>query len=70
MGTREFVNSFCSSRALDYTDEDRLMVAMTGPRGGSSYYMMTPIQARTLRDSLDLALLKINGARIRAEEGR
>lgn len=70
MGTREFVSAYCSSRALDYTDEDRLMIAMIGPRGGGQYFMMTPMQARQVRDNLDIALLKIRDAEVREEEGR
>lgn len=63
---REYVSGFVSSQALDYTDEERVALALIGPRGGGRYSMLTPLQARNLRDNLDQALLKFADARSRA----
>lgn len=66
MPLREYASASCSSWKIDYGTEDRIQVAIYGPGGGTRFNgMMDPIQARTLRDSLDLALTKIADARAR-----
>jgi len=62
---REHVSCFYSPISLDYTDEDRVNLALCGPRGGGAYYTLSYLQARNLRDNLDLALTKFADARAR-----
>lgn len=62
---REHVSCFYSPVTLDYTNEDRVNLALIGPRGGGAYYTMSYLQARNLRDNLDQALLKFADARAR-----
>jgi hypothetical protein len=69
MGTREFVSGYSSGYAYDNGENDCVTLFISGPRGGTRCTeILSPIQARNLRDQLDQAILKINDARIRAEE--
>jgi hypothetical protein len=66
---REFVNGFVSSYTKDDGQEDVIVMILYGPRGGTRVSEVLDLtQARTLRDNLDIALLKINDAHVRAEE--
>lgn len=59
---REYASGECASWKIDYTNENRIQVAIYGPGGGTRFNgMMTPDQARKLRDNLDRALAVIGG---------
>ncbi|WP_439357895.1 hypothetical protein [Bradyrhizobium sp. DASA03007] len=67
---REFVNAYSAGHAYDDGENDVVMLFISGPRGGTRCAEpLTPLQARSLRDSLDIALLKIRDAEVRREEG-
>ncbi|SDK43667.1 hypothetical protein [Bradyrhizobium ottawaense] len=60
---REYVNANCSSWKIDDGEHDVIILFFSGPRGGTQFTgNMTPDQARHLRDNLDKALLRIEGA--------
>lgn len=66
---REFVNAFSAGHAYDNGENDVILLFINGPRGGTRCAEpMSPIQARNLRDNLDIALLKIRDAEVRREE--
>jgi hypothetical protein len=66
MPVREFINAYTSGRAYDDGENDVVVLFLNGPRGGTlSTGHLTPLQARTLRDDLDLALTKVADARAR-----
>lgn len=66
---REFVTSIVSGYATDDGENDVIILAMYGPRGGRrGSNVLTTIQARTLRDELDLAITKITDFRARLED--
>jgi hypothetical protein len=63
---REFVNIFVSGYRVDDGENDVVMLCAVGPRGGTrSIQVLTPDQARTARDQLDLALTRFADARAR-----
>jgi hypothetical protein len=63
---REVATGFCSPWRVDDGDNDCLSVTIFGPGGGTRFCgILYPIQARELRDQLDLALIKIADARAR-----
>lgn len=66
MPSREYVNSFSSGYGYDDRENDVIVLFISGPRGGTRCTeMLSPLQARNLRDNLDLALTKIADARAR-----
>lgn len=66
MPTRQFVNAYSSGHAYDNGENDVVMLFISGPRGGTKIAEpMSALQARNLRDNLDIALLKIGDARAR-----
>lgn len=66
---REFVSGYSSGYAYDDGENDVITLYISGPRGGTRCSeILSTVQARMLRDSLDLALTKINDAHVRAEE--
>lgn len=66
MPSREYVNAFSSGYGLDNGENDVVILFISGPRGGTRCTeMLTPLQARDLRDSLDLVLTKLADARAR-----
>jgi hypothetical protein len=69
MPAREYVNGFSSGFGFDNGENDCIILFLSGPRGGTRCTeVLDTVQARNLRDNLDQALLKINDARVRAEE--
>ncbi|WFU52242.1 hypothetical protein QA639_21275 [Bradyrhizobium pachyrhizi] len=66
---REFISGHTSGGAFDVEPNDRIVIYLVGPRGGTRCCeVLDTLQARTLRDNLDLALLKIRDAEVRREE--
>jgi hypothetical protein len=66
MATREFVNAYSAGHAYDNGENDVVMLFISGPRGGTKIAEpLSALQARNLRDNLDIALLKIGDARAR-----
>lgn len=69
MPLREFVSGFTSGGAYDNGENDVVIVYLTGPKGGTRCCeVLDYVQARTLRDNLDLAILKIQDADARRSE--
>jgi hypothetical protein len=66
MPSRKFVNVYTSGRAYDNDVNDVVVLFLNGPRGGTlSTGYLSPLQVRTLRDNLDLALTQLADARAR-----
>lgn len=66
MPTRQFVNAYSAGHAYDNGENDVVMLFISGPRGGTKIAEpLSALQARDLRDNLDMALLKIADARAR-----
>lgn len=66
MPSREYVNGFSSGYGYDDGEHDVVILFISGPRGGTRCTeMLSPLQARNLRDNLDLALTKFADARAR-----
>jgi hypothetical protein len=66
MPVREFVNAYSSGRAYDNSENDVVTLFVNGPRGATLCAgYLSPLQARNLRDQLDLALTKMADARAR-----
>lgn len=60
---REFVSGYSSGYSFDNGENDVITLFISGPRGGTRCTeILSPFQARNLRDQLDKAILKINGA--------
>ncbi|MGX1364056.1 hypothetical protein [Bradyrhizobium elkanii] len=66
---REFISGFTSGGSFDRDPNDRVIVYLIGPKGGTRCCeVLDTVQARKLRDDIDLALLKIRDAEVRREE--
>ncbi|ARQ95426.1 hypothetical protein [Bradyrhizobium phage BDU-MI-1] len=66
MPVREFINAYTSGRGYDDGENDVVVLFLNGPRGGTlSTGHLSAIQARDLRDNLDLALTRMADARAR-----
>lgn len=63
---RAYVEASSSGYRYDDGENDVVTLFISGPRGGTRYTaILSPLQARGLRDNLDLALTKMADARAR-----
>lgn len=68
---REFAVGHCTPWKVDDGENDIVHVTIYGPGGGTRFGgILRPEQARALRDSLDLALTRINDHHARQPEAR
>ncbi|WP_316196650.1 hypothetical protein [Bradyrhizobium sp. SZCCHNS3053] len=66
MGTLEHASGASSGWAYDQPENDRIIFSIYGPRGATKFCgVLSVLDARAARDSLDLALTKIQDARAR-----
>jgi hypothetical protein len=66
MPLREFINGYSAGAAYDDGQNDCAILFLSGPRGGTrGCEVLDTLQARQLRDALDLFLTKVADARAR-----
>ncbi len=68
MGVREHVSGTSSGWRYDTEQNDRIIVSIYGPMGATKFCgVLSTNEVRTLRDQLDLALMRINDHYARIE---
>jgi hypothetical protein len=66
MPLRKFINTYTSGRAYDNDQNDVVVLFLNGPRGGTlATGYLSALQARNLRDNIDMALTELADARAR-----
>ncbi|WP_315729866.1 hypothetical protein [Bradyrhizobium sp. SZCCHNRI2010] len=68
MGVREHASGTSSGWRYDDDQNDRIILSIYGPKGATKFCgVLSTIEARTLRDQLELAMTRINDVYARAE---